>query len=130
GRIRLRHLERRPPTKTRPCVPGRHLGREMESRGSRGNEGQSNRPHIAPHRGAAGRGGLVKIKRVEANNRKRAFEVRTFREELVYPYAKLALPPTGDDPVVDVFPDPETGREAFTYRLASGAEDTIHLDAV
>ncbi len=72
----------------------------------------------------------MKIKRVDANNRKRAFEVRTFREELVYPYAKLALPPTGDDPVVDVFPDPETGREAFTYRLASGAEDTIHLDAV
>lgn len=72
----------------------------------------------------------MKIRRVEANNRKRAFEVTTFREELVYPYAKLALPPTGDDPVVDVFPDPETGREAFTYRLASGAEDTIHLDAV
>lgn len=29
-----------------------------------------------------------------------------------------------------VFPDPDTGREAFTYRLESGAEDTIHLDAV
>lgn len=29
-----------------------------------------------------------------------------------------------------MYPDPETGREPFTYRRASGAEDTIHLDAV
>lgn len=72
----------------------------------------------------------MKIHSVEANNRKKAFEVKTLRESLVYPYAKLALPPTGDDRVVDVFADPETGREAFTYRLESGAEDTIHLDAV
>ena len=72
----------------------------------------------------------MKIHSVEANNRKMAFEVRTLRESLVYPYAKLALPPTTDDRVVDVFVDPETGREAFTYRLESGTEDTIHLDAV
>jgi len=72
----------------------------------------------------------MKIQSVEANNRKKAFEVRTLRESLVYPYAKLALPPTTDDRVVDVFADPETGREAFTYRLESGTEDTIHLDAV
>ncbi|MEI2720004.1 MAG: hypothetical protein V9E87_07655 [Gemmatimonadales bacterium] len=49
---------------------------------------------------------------------------------MVYPYAKLAVPPTGNDRIVDVYPDPETGREAFTYRLESGTEDTIHLDAV
>jgi len=72
----------------------------------------------------------VKITSVEANNRKRVFEVRTVREQLVYPYAKLAVPPTGNDRIVDVYPDPETGREAFTYRLESGTEDTIHLDAV
>lgn len=72
----------------------------------------------------------MKITSVEANNRKRVFELRTVREHLVYPYAKLAVPPTGDDRIVEVYPDPETGREAFTYRLESGAEDTIHLDAV
>jgi len=72
----------------------------------------------------------VKIRAVEANNRKKAFEVRTVRETLVYPYAKLSIPPTADDRVVEAFPDPETGREAFTYRLESGAEDTVHLDAV
>ncbi len=37
---------------------------------------------------------------------------------------------SGDDRVVDVYPDPEAGREAFTYQLESGSEDTIHLDAV
>ena len=72
----------------------------------------------------------MKIQTVEANNRKKAFELRTLRDTFVYPYAKLDLPPTGDNRVVEVFPDPDTGREAFTYRLESGAEDTIHLDAV
>ena len=72
----------------------------------------------------------MKIQTVEANNRKKAFELRTVRDTFVYPYAKLDLPPTGDNRVVAVFPDPDTGREAFTYRLESGAEDTIHLDAV
>ncbi|MES2306493.1 MAG: hypothetical protein V4558_13375 [Gemmatimonadota bacterium] len=72
----------------------------------------------------------MKIQAVAANNRKKAFEVRTLRETFVYPYAKLATPPTSDDRVVDAFPDAEAGREAFTYRLESGAEDTVHLDAV
>lgn len=72
----------------------------------------------------------MKIRGVEANNRKRAFEIRTVRERFDYPYAKLDVAPSADDRVVEVYPDPDTGREAFTYRLASGAEDTIHLDAV
>lgn len=72
----------------------------------------------------------MKIHAVEANNRKKAFELRTVRDTFVYPYAKLDVQPTHDDPVVEVYPDPETGREAFTYRLESGAEDTVHIDAV
>lgn len=72
----------------------------------------------------------MKIQAVAANNRKQAFELRTVRETFVYPYAKLAIPPSAVDRVVAAFPDPDTGREAFTYRLESGAEDTIHLDAV
>lgn len=72
----------------------------------------------------------MKIRAVQANNRKRAFEVRIARGVLEYPYAKLPHPPSPDDPLVTVGPDPEAGREAFTYRLASGLEDTVHIDAV
>jgi len=32
--------------------------------------------------------------------------------------------------ILEVFPDADAGSEAFTYRLESGAEDTVHLDAV
>jgi len=72
----------------------------------------------------------VKINKVEANNRKRSFEVTTRRETYSFPYAKLRVQPSKSDRVREVFPDPELGREAFTYRLDSGEEDTIHLDAV
>lgn len=72
----------------------------------------------------------MKIRAVEANNRKRAFELSTSRGVFTYPYAKLELPPDSQDHVREVYPDPETGGEAFTYRLESGAEDTVHIDAV
>ena len=72
----------------------------------------------------------MKIRAVEANNRKRAFELRTSRGLFTYPYAKLDLQPDAEDRVREVYPEPETNSEAFTYRLESGAEDTIHLDAV
>jgi len=72
----------------------------------------------------------VKIQSVEANNRKKAFELRTARGTFTYPYAKLAIPPASDNRVMEVFPDPDTGQEAFTYHLESGAEDTVHMDAV
>lgn len=72
----------------------------------------------------------MKIRAVAANNRKKVFELRTARGLLSYPYAKLPLPPTSTDRVVDVYPDPDAGLEAFTYRLASGTEDTVHVDAV
>lgn len=73
----------------------------------------------------------MKILGVEANNRKKSFEIRTPRGVFAFPYAKLqAARPDSHDRVVEAFPDKETGREAFTYRLASGAEDTVHLDAV
>ena len=72
----------------------------------------------------------MKIRAVEANNRKRAFELRTSRGVFIYPYAKLDLQPDTENRVREVFPEPETGGEAFTYRLESGDEDTVHLDAV
>lgn len=72
----------------------------------------------------------MKIDTVTADARRRAFRVRTAESDYVLPYAKLRLEPTGDDSVAEAFVDPELGGEAFTYRLRSGAEDTIHVDAV
>lgn len=72
----------------------------------------------------------MKILSVTANNRRHAFEVRTRRQELVFPYAKADPAPSAGDRVAEVFVDPELGREAFTFRLASGAEGSVHVDAV
>ena len=72
----------------------------------------------------------MRILGVEANNRKKAFEVRTRRGKYSLPFAKLEIRPSRDDPIQKVFPDEELGMEGFTYRLESGAEDTVHLDAV
>jgi len=72
----------------------------------------------------------MKITAVEASGRKKVFVVRTRSTEYAFPFAKLRLHPTKEDPVAEVFPDPELGKEAFTYRLLSGAEDTVHVDAV
>jgi hypothetical protein len=72
----------------------------------------------------------VKILGVEANNRKKSFEVQTREGTYSFPFAKLEIRPSADDPIKEVFPDEELGMEGFTYRLESGAEDTVHLDAV
>jgi len=70
------------------------------------------------------------IANVISNARKKEFEVQTTEREFSFPFAKLRLIPSKEDPIVEVYPDDELGREAFTYRLSSGAEDTVHLDAV
>jgi len=72
----------------------------------------------------------VKIVEVKANNRKRVFEVLTAKGEYSLPFAKLLDRPTRTDRVREVYPDPEAGCEAFTYRLESGVEDTVHIDVV
>lgn len=70
------------------------------------------------------------VERVEARPRRRAFLVEIEGTEHIVPYAALRLEPTAADPVADVRPDPDLGLEAFTYRLGSGREDTVHVDAV
>jgi hypothetical protein len=72
----------------------------------------------------------VKIKTVTANNRKKVFEVATARQTFSFPYALLRVQPEADNRIAAVYADDELGCEAFTYRLADGQEDTIHLDAV
>lgn len=72
----------------------------------------------------------MKILDVTANNRKRAFEVRIRRGTLVFPYLKSDPTPSAEDRVMTVYIDRELGREGFTYSLESGAEGSVHLDAV
>ena len=72
----------------------------------------------------------MKIKSVRTNKRKKVFEIHTRDRDYVFPFAKLELRPTPDDPIEEVFADPDLGEEGFSYRLRSGAEDTIHLDQV
>jgi hypothetical protein len=72
----------------------------------------------------------VKIASVAANNRKRAFEVVTRRGQWLFPYSKAEPSPTASDPLVELYIDPELGREGFTYVLASGEEGSVHIDHV
>ncbi len=72
----------------------------------------------------------MKIRGVTYNNRKKGFEVCTSKTTLWFPYAKLAIRPTSDNPVVQTVVDAEIGKEGFTYALASGREGTVHIDQV
>ncbi len=72
----------------------------------------------------------MKIRSVGRSNRKRAFEIRTWRGQFSFPYAKCSPAPSTSEPVVEVLVDDELGREALTYRLASGLEGSVHVDQV
>lgn len=72
----------------------------------------------------------MKIRRVFANNRKRAFEVKTSTQILLFPYAKADPKPTKSDGIARVFADPELGREGFTYVLGSGRSGTVHIEQI
>jgi len=72
----------------------------------------------------------MKIRSVRANNRKKAFEVRTYSKILSFPYAKAEPRPSASDPVAGVQVDKELGREGFIYTLASGQEGAVHVEQV
>ena len=72
----------------------------------------------------------MKIQRVVPDNRRRRFEVTTRRGLMSFPYGRCEPTPSAKDPLVEVYVDPELGREGFTYRLASGAEGSVHIDSV
>jgi hypothetical protein len=72
----------------------------------------------------------MKIHRVTANNRRKAFEVTAAKKRLSFPFARLDVSPTHDDPLVRVFIDPELSGEGFTYVLQSGREGTVHVEDV
>ena len=72
----------------------------------------------------------MKVRRVKANNRRKAFEVSVHRNVYLYPYAKLHPQPKPGTKVVEVFVDKEIGSEGFTYVLESGEEGTVHIEQV
>jgi len=72
----------------------------------------------------------MRIRSVSANNRRKAFEVRTSTRVFTFPYAKADPRPTSADAIGDLFVDPELGGEAFTYVLESGREGCVHIDQV
>jgi hypothetical protein len=72
----------------------------------------------------------MKIRSVTANNRRKAFEIQTRSDLFVFPYVRLRLKPGPHNRIADAYPDPELGREAFTYVLEDGSEDSVHLDEV
>lgn len=73
----------------------------------------------------------MKIRKVEANNRKGEFRVVTYSgDAYAFPYVKAEPRPDPADRVADAYVDQELGREAFTYVLESGDEGSVHLDQV
>ncbi|MGD0949613.1 MAG: hypothetical protein ABSA52_19570 [Candidatus Binatia bacterium] len=72
----------------------------------------------------------MKIARVKVNNRRKAFEITAGRRLYLFPYAKLEVRPAAADRVTAAYIDKELGGDAFSYRLESGAEGTVHLDHV
>mgnify|MGYP001342402142 CR=1 FL=1 len=72
----------------------------------------------------------MKIRKVVSNNRKKAFEVRTYGSSYLFPYAVVRPTPVRKNKVVDVYIDPELGNEGFVYMLESGEEGTVHIDHV
>src|SRR5215831_4204150 len=72
----------------------------------------------------------MKIRAVSVNNRRKAFDVRTSKGTLPYPFAKTNPRPTGADPIARVWIDKELDSEAFTYALGSRQEGTVHVEQV
>ena len=58
------------------------------------------------------------------------FEVTTAKKRLAFPFAKLEVQPSTDDPIAKVFVDQELGSEGFTYVLQSGREGTARIEDV
>jgi hypothetical protein len=72
----------------------------------------------------------MKIRSASANNRKKAFEIRTSKRSFIFPYSKVSPKPSVADPVVSISVDKELASEGFTYLLKSGREGSIHIDQV
>jgi len=71
----------------------------------------------------------MKIKSVQCNNYRKCFEIDTAKGSFTLPFSRAEVVPTVKDKVKEVFVDKEFGREWIGYRLKSGKEGAIPLDA-
>ncbi len=73
----------------------------------------------------------MKIRRVIINQRKAQLEVVVANGTVFpLPFSQLSPRPTPANRVRDAYPDKELAKEALTYVLESGAEGSVHIDAV
>jgi hypothetical protein len=72
----------------------------------------------------------MKIQKVSHNNRQKVFEISTMGKQYLFPYAKLEIRPSPENPIKVLYIDQELDHEAFTYELESGEEGTVHIDYV
>lgn len=70
----------------------------------------------------------MKITSVEINNYKKCITVYTRKGHWDLPYTHLDISPTPDNKIKEIFVDPELGKEAITYELESGDQNSVHLD--
>ena len=72
----------------------------------------------------------MRIRRVVANNRKRAFEIRTSTRTFQFPYAVVEPRLARGDRIARAWIDAELGHEGFTFELASGGQGSVHVEQV
>jgi hypothetical protein len=73
----------------------------------------------------------VKISSVKADNRRKEFILVTETgARYPFPYAQCAPAPRPGNRLLEVFIDGELANEAFSYRLQSGNEGSVHLEQV
>lgn len=71
----------------------------------------------------------MKIRGIFINYRKKTLEIETHKGGFSLPFSRLPLRPSSKDKIKTAYVDPELGNRAITYVLASGKEDSVHLDA-
>ncbi len=69
------------------------------------------------------------MRHLKVNNRKRCLEWNHSKVTLTYPFSKLKIVPTSSDPIVEIYTDKETAGQWAFYKLKSGVEGNIPLDA-
>jgi len=73
----------------------------------------------------------VKINSLKADNRRKEFILVTETgARYAFPYAQCAPAPSPNNRLLEAFIDDELANEAFTYRLQSGEENSVHLEQV
>ena len=73
----------------------------------------------------------MRINSLKADNRRKEFILVTETgAKYAFPYAQCAPAPRSGNRLVQAFVDDELANEAFSYRLQSGDEGSVHLEQV